>query len=139
MNDVAQALNAHEWLAWTWRALAWASAAYLLVLGLLAFARPAIVRRFFDGFVSSNRVNLFEAVLRLVIGLAFMAVSPESKLPVAFFGFGAVLAATALPMMFLYEFHKRQAVWAIPFAKRILPLMAVIAIALGALIGWALI
>lgn len=66
-----------------------------------------------------------------------MAVSPETKLPVVFFVFGAVLAATAVPMMFLYELHKRHAVWAIPFAKRILPLMGVSAIALGALIVWA--
>jgi hypothetical protein len=41
-------------------------------------------------------------------------------------------------MMFLYRFHKSQAVWAIPFAKRILPLMGVVAIAVGVLIAWAL-
>jgi hypothetical protein len=139
MNDVAQALNAQEWLAWAWRSIVWASAAYVFVLGVLVFVRPAIVHRFFDGFVSSNRVNLLEAVLRLIVGLAFMAVSPDTKLPAAVFGFGAVLAGTAVPMMFLYQFHKRQAVWAIPLAKRILPLMGAIAIALGALTGWALI
>ena len=59
-------------------------------------------------------------------------------MPVAFFWFGAVLAITAIPMMFLYRFHKSQGVWAIPFAKRILPLMGVVAIAVGVLIAWAL-
>lgn len=139
MNDVAQELTQHEWLAWTWRSIVWASAAYLLILGLLVFIRPVIIHRFFEGFVSSSRINFLEACLRLIVGLAFIAVSPETKLPVVvFFSFGAVLAATAVPMMFLYELHKRQAVWAIPFAKRILPLMGVSAIALGALIVWAL-
>jgi uncharacterized protein YjeT (DUF2065 family) len=138
MNEVAQALSRLEWLAWTWRSVVWASAAYLLILGALVFMRPAIVHRFFEGFVSSSRINFLEAALRLIVGLAFMAVSPETKLSVVFFWFGAALAATAIPMMFLYELHKRQAVWAIPLARRILPLMGVSAVALGTLILWAL-
>jgi hypothetical protein len=138
MNEVVRALTQYEWLAWAWRSVVWGAAAYLIVLGLLVFIRPVIVHRFFEGFVSSNRINFLEAALRLLVGLAFMAVSPETKLPIIFFWFGAVLAATAIPMMFLYKLHKRQAVWAIPFAKRILPLMGVSAIALGALTVWAL-
>jgi uncharacterized protein YjeT (DUF2065 family) len=138
MNEVAQALSRLEWLAWTWRSVVWASAAYLLILGALVFMRPAIVHRFFEGFVSSSRINFLEAALRLIVGLAFMAVSPETKLSVVFFWFGAALAATAIPMMFLYELHKRQAVWPIPLARRILPLMGVSAVALGTLILWAL-
>jgi hypothetical protein len=40
--------------------------------------------------------------------------------------------------MFLHRFQRRQAVWSIPFAKRILPLMGISAIALGGLIVWAI-
>lgn len=138
MYEITQTLNHYPWLTWIWCAIVWASAAYLIVLGVLVFVRPSIVHRFFDGFVASKGVNFFEAALRLIIGLAFMAVSQTSALPLVFFWFGAVLAATAIPMMFLYELHKRHAVWAIPFAKRILPVMGVSAIAMGALIVWAL-
>ena len=138
MHDVAQALAQNELLALAWRLVVWASAAYLLALGALVFIRPAIVNRFFEGFVSSSRINFLEAALRLIVGLAFMAVSPEMKLSVVFFWFGAVLAVTAIPLMFLYRLHKRQAVWVLPLTKRILPLMGVVSIALGALIGWAL-
>jgi hypothetical protein len=72
-----------------------------------------------------------------MIGLALMGVAPETKAPSWLFGFGAVLAATSIPLMFLHELHRRQAVWVIPFAKRFLPLMGLVAIALGALIAGA--
>lgn len=138
MNDVVQALTQYELLVWAWRLVVWASAAYLLALGALIFVRPALINRFFEGFAASWRINFLEAALRLIVGLAFMAVSPEAKFPVVCFWFGAILAVTAIPMMFLYRLHKRQAVWVLPLTKRILPLMGVVAIALGALIVWAL-
>ena len=137
MDQIVQTLTQYE-LDFMWRLVVWACIAYLLILGALVFIRPAVVNRFFEGFVSSGRINFLEAALRLIAGLAFVAVSPETKFPVVFFWFGAVLAITAIPMMFLYRFHKSQAVWAIPFAKRILPLMGVVAIAVGVLIAWAL-
>lgn len=139
MSDVAQTLNQTEALALAWRLIAWAFAAYLFALGVLIFTRPRIASRFLEGFVSSERINLLEAALRLTAGLAFMAVSPETKLPVALFGFGAVLAGSAVMMVFLYRTHKRYAGWAVPLAKRILPLIGGAAIAIGALIAWALI
>jgi hypothetical protein len=138
MSEIAQALNQTEALALAWRLIAWVSVAYLVVLGILIFTRRQIAERFLDGFVSSERVNLLEATLRLIAGLAFIAVSPEAKLPIALFGFGAVLAGSAVMMTFLYRAHKRYAGWAIPFAKRILPLIGIAAFALGALIAWAL-
>lgn len=137
MNEVAQSLTPHELLVWAWRLVVWATAAYLLALGALVFLRPAVVHRFFDGFAASWRINFLEAVLRLIVGLAFVAVSPETRLPLLFFWFGAVLAITAIPMMFLHRLHRRQAVWAIPLTKRILPLMGIVAVALGVLIAWA--
>ena len=137
MDQIVQTLTQFE-LGFMWRLVVWACIAYLLILGALVFIRPAVVNRFFEGFASSGRINFLEAALRLIAGLAFVAVSPETKLPAVFFGFGAVLAITAIPMMFLYRSHKSQAVWAIPFAKRILPLMGAVALAIGVLIAWAL-
>jgi len=139
MDQVVEALTQHELLVLAWRSVVWASVAYLVALGLMIFIRPAVVMRFFEGFASSARVNTLEAVLRLIIGFAFMAASRDMKLPIVFFGFGAVLVVTAIPLMFLYRFHKSQAVWVFPLVRRILPLMGVIAIALGLLIVWALI
>lgn len=138
MNDVAQALSQQSALLWLWRGMVWASAAYLFVLGALALIRPRVVERFFDGFASTLRLNLLEAALRLLVGLAFMAVSPGTKLPLLVFGFGAVLAASALPMALLFKAHKRLAAWAVPFAKRMMPLLGFSALVAGAAIVWAL-
>ena len=137
MSYVVDVLTPHETLLWAWRLVVWACAAYLLILGALVFIRPALVHRFFGGFATSQGVNFLEAAIRLIVGLAFMAVSPETTLPLVFFWFGAVLAVTAIPLAFLYRFHKAQTVWVIPFTQRFLPLMGVVAIAVGALIGWA--
>src|SRR5690349_15567850 len=131
MDQVVQALTQHEWLSWAWRLVVWACVAYLLALGLMIFLRPSAVFRFFEGFASSARINTLEAVLRFIIGLAFMGASRDMKFPVAFFGFGTMMAVTAIPLMFLHRFHKAQEVWVMPLVRRILPLMGVIAIAFG--------
>jgi hypothetical protein len=138
MDQIVQTLTRCELLGMAWRLVVWICAAYLLTLGVLVFIRPAAVHRFFGGLAASWRINFLEAVLRLIAGLAFMAVSRETKIPPLFFWFGAVLAITAIPLMFLYRFHKSQAVWVIPLTKRFLPLMGIVAIVLGALIVWAL-
>ena len=138
MSEVAQALNQTEALSFAWRLITWAFVAYLFVLGVLIFARPRMVNRFLDGFVSSEPINLFEAALRLISGLAFIAVSPEAKIPNLLFAFGAILAGSAVLMAFLYGAHKRFAGWAIPFAKRLLPAMGIVAVGFAALITWAL-
>lgn len=139
MAYVVHMLTQPDWLLWIWRLVVWASAAYLLALGALVFLRPSIVHRFFGGLAATAGANTLEALLRLIVGLAFMAVSPETKAPLVAFWFGAMLALTAIPLMFLYRFHKSQAAWVIPLTKRFLPAMGIFAILLGALIVWALI
>jgi hypothetical protein len=138
MNEIAQALAPSNFLLWAWRLVVWASASCLLALGALVFIRPAVVHRFIYGFVGSQRIDFLEVALRLIVSLAFVAVAPETKLPFVFFWIGVALAMTAIPMMFLHRFQRRHAEWAITFAKRILPLMGISAIALGALIAWAI-
>jgi len=138
MDQIVQTLTQYE-LGFMWRLVVWACIACLLILGALVFIRPTVVNRFIEGFVTSGLIiNFLEVALRLIAGLAFVAVSPETKFPVVFFWIGGVLAITAIPMMFLHRFNKSRAVRVIPFAKRILPLMGVVAIAVGVLIAWAL-
>ncbi len=120
-----------------WRLAVWACAAYLLILGAMVFIRPAAAIRFLDGFASSKPLNSVEAALRLIAGLAFMGASPEMKHSAAFFWFGALLAATAIPMMFLYDLHRRFRPRVGPLVRRFLAVYGIIAIALGAVIAWA--
>jgi len=138
MDQIVQTLTRYE-PPFVWRLVVWTCIAFLLILGLLVFIRPAVVHRFIERFVTAGFIiNLLEVVLRLVAGLAFAAVSAETKFPIVFFSIGMALAITALPMMLLHRFNSSRAASAIPFAKRIMPLMGVVAIVVGMLIAWAL-
>lgn len=138
MNEIVQILTQHGALVPMWRLVVWACAAYLLILGAMVFIRPAAAIRFLDGLASSRPLNSLEAVLRLIAGLAFMGASPEMKHSAVFFWFGALLAATAIPMMFLYDLHRRFRPQVGPLVRRFLAVYGIIAIALGAAIAWAL-
>ena len=130
MNDIAQALAPTDLLLWAWRSVVWVSAALMLALSALVFIRPALIHRLHEGFVASHHIDFLEPALRLIVSLAFIAVLPETKLPPLFFWSGAVLAITAIPMIFLHRFQRRQAARVVPFTKRILPLMGILGIAL---------
>jgi hypothetical protein len=138
VNSVVQALTQNEAWVLAWQLVVWACVVYLLSLGATIFIRPSLARRFLGGFATSRALNSLEAILRLIVGLAFMAVSPDTKLPIVFFAFGAVLAVTAIPIMFFYGLHLRLKPVAVPLIERFLPLYGALAIALGAVIAWAL-
>lgn len=139
MNEVVQVLTQHQTLSPMWRLVIWACVAYLLILGAMIFVRPAAAIRYLDGFASSRLLNSLEAVLRFVVGLAFMGVSPEMKYSAVFFWFGALLAVTAIPIMFFYDLHRRFRPQVGPLVRRLLAVYGIIAIALGAVLAWALI
>ena len=138
MNDVVQMLTQHGALLPMWRLVIWACVAYLLVLGAMIFIRPAAAIRYLDGFASSKPLNSLEAVLRLIAGLAFMGASPEMKHSAVFLWFGALLAVTAIPIMFFYDLHRRFRPQVGPLVRRFVAVYGIIAIALGAAIAWAL-
>jgi len=75
----------------------------------------------------------------LVAGVAFIGVSPEAQFPAVFFWFGAVLAVSAIAMTFLYGLHRRYAGWAMPLAKRLLPMLGLGAFGLGGFLLWSLV
>lgn len=138
MDQISGLLRQYDALVWVWRLVVWVAAAYMLALGALTYLRPSVVHRFFGGLAASWSVNLLEAILRLIVGVALIGASPETRLPHLFFWFGVMLAVTSIPLMFLHRLHRRQASWVIPLTKRILPLMGIVAIALGSLIVWAM-
>jgi len=138
MNGIVRILTQQGALAPVWRLVVWACAAYLIILGAAIFIRPAVALRYLDGFASSRLLNTLEAVLRFIAGLAFMGGSPEMKYASPFFWFGALLAVTAIPIMFFYDLHNRFRPQVGPLVRRFLAVYGIIAIALGAAIAWAL-
>ena len=89
-------------------------------------------------YASSVKINTLEALLRFLAGIAFIGASAQTKLPVAFFAFGMMLAATSVPILLLPKLHRQFASWAIPFAVRILPLYGAGSMLLSALFIYSL-
>lgn len=135
MDAIVQALAP---LIVAWRVVVWICAGALLAVGTVAFVRPSAIHRFIDGFVTASRVDFLELGVRLIVSVAFVGASPATKLPRLFFWFGAGVALTAIPMLLVHRLQRRHAARAAPFAKRIVPVMAAFAIALGGLIAWAI-
>ena len=138
MNEIVQMLTQHGALVPMWHLLVWACAAYLTILGMVIFIRPAAAIRYLDGFASSKVLNSLEAVLRFIAGLAFMGASPDMKHSAVFFWFGALLAVTAIPILFFYELHRRFRPQVGPLVRRFVAVYGIVAIALAATIAWAL-
>lgn len=138
MELIIEMARQHETLNLVWRAIVWLSAAFLIVNGVVALVAPQLAARFLEGFVHSQQLNFLEASLRLIAGVPFIGASPTMHPSALFCLLGAILAATSIPMMFLYQAHKRYAAWAIPFVKRILPLYGLLSSALGGLLFYGM-
>ena len=112
-----------------------ASGLFLVGLGAVAFARPALARRFLESFASSARTHITEQLLRLVAGLALVAYSPRMWLPAAFEVFGWVIAGSAAALLLLpWRWHHAFGKWAIPLAVERLKLFGLGSLALGGVI-----
>lgn len=136
MDWVIDQLAPNETWSLVWRAAVLGSALYLIALGSVAIAAPVKAQRFLGGFAQTQSANLFEAVLRLIAGLAFMGASPNLRLPELAFWVGAFLSASAIVLVLLFPVHKKFASWAVPFSQRHLRLIALGALLLGGLVLW---
>ncbi len=132
METVTDILRSNAALIEFWRLAVGLSAAFLIALGVTVLILPRLALKFLDGYASSVWLNTVESILRFAAGLAFMGIAPETKLPVVFFAFGAILALTAIPMLFLPGLHKRYGVWSKKIVRRILPFYGVCALLLSA-------
>lgn len=138
MSEITSFVQGGGALTGLWQIVVLAAVGYLLVLGVAAYVRPALSRRFLAGFAATRKANTVESLLRLLAGVAFIGASPGMRFSELFFWFGVVLAVTAVPMLLLPGLHGRYAAWAVPFAQRILPFYGAGAIGLGLFIAYAL-
>lgn len=122
-----------------WRFLLWALVIYLLTLAATALILPSRARAFLDGFASDWRANLFEASVRALAGLAFIAAASTTKLPQAGRLIGVFLFATAVLMALLPGLHQRFARPATRFIFSILPLFGLLSVGLACALVWFII
>ena len=112
--------------------------AYLLAFGVLAVASPSRASAFLGGFAGSLRLHVLELLVRLVVGVAFVAYASHLRLGGVFHAFGWVLVVTTLALAAIpWRWHRRIADTSVPAVVRFLPWMGAAAVAAGALVLWA--
>ena len=105
----------------------------------VAFAKPAIARRFLVAFASSARTHYIEQMFRLLIGVALVVLSRTMWQPKLFWFLGWALVVSSVVLMCLpWRWHDRLGERLRPMLVRYLRLYAVGAFALAALLlyGW---
>ncbi len=118
--------------------LALAVALFVFVMGAWGVFAPGSIFTFISGWSSKNGFWL-AVLLRLVFGLSLWLAAPDTKLPEALRGLGAIsiVGAAILPLVGYARFERMIAWWTRrpPFAMRLWSLLAV---AIGALVLWSL-
>ncbi|MGL6290949.1 MAG: hypothetical protein ACRC2H_09700 [Silanimonas sp.] len=113
------------------------AAAYILVLGLLALFQPALASRFLLGFATSAGTHYAELLVRLVLGVSFLAVATGTRMPRAFQGAGGLLVVTALGLtLVLWRWHAAFAARSVPEALKHRRVIGVASLAMGGFIAW---
>lgn len=116
-----------------------AAGTFLLALGVSAWVRPRVVRRFLLGFAQLASRHYSELALRFAIGTAFIVAAPRMAEAEVVEGVGVLLLTTTAVMLFVpWRSHRSFARRAVPEALIYLPVIGSSAVAAGAAIFWAL-
>lgn len=116
-----------------------ALAVFLLAFGLTAWVAPSRVGGFLRGFATTARRHFIELLVRLVVGGAFWIAAPATRFETAFEVAGAVLVGTTLALGAIpWRRHRDFAARSVPHAQRFLSWLGGAAIAVGALLVYAL-
>ena len=115
-------------------------ALFFLLLGILAFVRPARIHGFLLGFADSALKHYIELLVRLLVGASLLLVAPESTYASTLSACGWLLIiTTALMALMPWRVHHRFTQSAVPKALRFLPLMGLVSLAIGAFLLWAMV
>ena len=112
---------------------------YLVCLGALSLAAPALARRFLLGFAGSRGFHYLELAVRLVVGGAFVVSAPMLRYPLAFSTFGWIIVATTVGLALVpWQWHRLLAQRTVPHALRFLPVLGLASLLLGGVVLFAL-
>ncbi|BDX04710.1 hypothetical protein [Planctobacterium marinum] len=109
-----------------------ATSVFLIGLALGAFVLPERIASFLNSFASSARVHFTEMLLRLTVGLSFVAISEEMTFSRFFELFGWVLIITSAILIVLpWQLHKRFADLVVPPLTKRVWLFGLLSLPLG--------
>lgn len=116
-------------------AILWLVCLYLFGLGLLILVDRDQAQRFLASFGQSPRANWTEAVMRMLVGLAFVIAAPVLDHPLIMRVLGGFLSGTAVLFVLFPGLHRRFAAPAVALVAPFLPLIGVASIILAILLA----
>lgn len=114
-------------------------ATYLLGFGALALYLPQRASAFLLGHGQTKVANDIEAILRALVGGAFIVSATSTKAEFVFLAFGSVLVVSACLIAVFHTQHQRFSQWSVPKALPFLPLIGVSSIVFSGAIFWCLV
>lgn len=111
---------------------------YFVALAAVALIAPARASVFLLGFASSAATHYAELLVRLLVGVAFVAQAARMPFAAVFYAFGWLLLITTLGLFLVpWQRHRRFAQHAVPLALRHLPLVAFASLLMGGFVLWS--
>ena len=105
---------------------------YLISLSVFLLLLPESGERFLGGFAGSAFTHYLEVLLRFVAGGAILLYAPYMLFSDFFVIFGWILVVTTVGLGAVpWQWHRRFAQWAVPYATRRLRLVAVASFIFG--------
>jgi hypothetical protein len=105
---------------------------YLISLSMFLLLLPERGRRFLGGFASSAYTHYLEILLRLVVGGAILLYAQHMLFSNFFVILGWILVLTTIGLSIIpWQWHRRFAQWAVPYAIRRLWLIVVASFVFG--------
>ena len=107
-------------------------AAFLIGLGVVAFAKPGQVQRFLTGFAQNRSVHFLEMALHTIVGASFLACAASVPYESTFRLLGWILVCTTAVLVLIpWRLHRRFALLAVPRALEYTGVIGVSSIAMG--------
>jgi hypothetical protein len=117
-----------------------AAASYFLLLGGVALLKPSYASGFLRGFADSAAKHYLELALRILVGLALIALAAHTPAASALLIVGWILVGTTLVLLLLpWRIHHRFTQSSVPRALQFLPLIGLSSLAIAMWLGWAVV
>jgi hypothetical protein len=115
-------------------------AIFFLALGAITLVRPPIAREFLLGFATNALKHYAELLARVLIGTSLLLIARNSAYSAVLSAFGWLLIVTTAFMTVIpWRFHHRFTQSTVPKALRLLPLIGITSLAIGALLVLAIV
>lgn len=113
---------------------------FLIAVGCLMLASPPAAIRFLDRFASTTFINLAEASLLVVFGVAVLTCAGSSKFPSVLKVYGLSLIVLGVGIYLVpRRWHREYAVWSVKLVAPHIRLLAPMSVVFGGILIYAVV